>query len=134
MKIFICIFFLYILTANYGFSSDQLKKYNCNIKTSTNIKNLSPLEMSAPTIIDIIYDPLSRSVINFFLNQKSVINDFELISENSSLELIEIRRKGYGKTFSDDDIRNGLYFTLNLNNLNASLKKQFIRPVNYTCS
>ena len=134
MKIFICIFFLYILTANYGFSSDHLKKYNCNIKTSTNIKNLSPLEMSAPAIIDIIYDPLSRSVINFFLNQKSVINDFELISENSSLDFIEIRRKGYGKTFSDGDIRNGLYFKLNLNNLSASLKKQFIRPVNYTCS
>ena len=134
MKIFISIFLLYIMTANYGFSSDHLKKYNCNIKTSTNIKNLSPLEMSAPAKIDIIYDPLSKSVINFFWNQQSVINDFELISENSSLELIEIRRKGYGKTFSDDDIRNSLYFTLNLNNLSASLKKQFIRPVNYNCS
>ena len=133
MKIFICISFLSILTVNYGFSSGQLKKYNCNIKTSTNIKNLSPLEMSAPTIIDIIYDPLSKSLINYFWNQKSVINDFELISENSSLDFIEIRRKGYGKTFSDDDIRNGLYFTLNLNNLSARLKKQFIRPVNYIC-
>ena len=90
--------------------------------------------MSAPTIIDIIYDPLSMGLINYFWNKKSVINDFELLSKNSSLEFIEIGRKGYGKTFSDDDIRNGLYFTLNLKNLSASLKKQFIRPVNYICS
>jgi len=134
MKIFIYIFLLSILITNYGFSSNQLKKYNCSIKKSTNIKNISPLEMSAPTIIHIIYDPMSKSLINYYWDRKSVIKDFELVSKKSSLEFIEIGRKGYAKTLSSNDLRNSLYFKLNLKNLSASLKKQFIRPVNYDCS
>ncbi len=134
MKIFIYIFLLSILITNYGFSSNQIKKYNCSIKKSTNIKNISPLEMSAPTIIHIIYDPMSKSLINYYWNQISVIKDFELISKKSSLDFIEIGRKGYTKTLSSNDLRNGLYFKLNLKNLSAILKKQFIRPVNYNCS
>ena len=105
MKIFIYIFLFSILITNYGFSSNQLKKYNCSIKKSTNIKNISPLEMSAPTIIHIIYDPMSKSLINYYWNQKSVIKDFELISKKSSLDFIEIGRKGYTKTLSSNDLR-----------------------------
>ena len=134
MKIFICIFLISVLTTNYGFTSNQIKKYNCSIKKSTSIKNLSPLEMSAPTIIHIIYDPKSKSLINYYWDRKSVIKDFELVSKKSSLEFIEIGRKGYKKTLSDEDIRYGLYFKLQLNDLRANLKKQFIRPINYNCS
>ena len=97
------------------------------------MKNISPLEMSAPSIIKIIYNSKTNNLIDYIWNEKSVIDDFELISNNISSEFIEIGRKGYKKTLSDKDIRNGLYFKLNFKNFEANLKKQFIRPVNYTC-
>ena len=90
--------------------------------------------MSAPKIIKIIYDSKTNSLIDYLWNKKSVINDFELISGNINREFIEIGRKGYNKTLSSKDISNAIYFKLNLSNLSANLKKQFIRPVNYNCS
>ena len=90
--------------------------------------------MSAPKIIKIIYDSKTNSLIDYLWNKKSVINDFELISGNINREFIEIGRKGYNKTLASKDIRNAIYFKLNLSNLSANLKKQFIRPVNYNCS
>ena len=124
---------LFLLISNYTLSN-EIKNYNCNINLSTSIKNISPLEMSAPSEIKIIYNSKTNNLIDYIWNNKSVINDFELISKNPNLEFIEIRRKGYKKTLSDEDIRNGLYFKLQLNDLRANLKKQFVRPVNYNCS
>ena len=124
---------LFLLISNYTLSN-EIKNYNCNINLSTSIKNISPLEMSAPSEIKIIYNSKTNNLIDYIWNNKSVINDFELISKNLNLEFIEIRRKGYKKTLSDEDIRNGLYFKLQLNDLRANLKKQFVRPVNYNCS
>ncbi len=57
-----------------------------------------------------------------------------MISNNINSQFIEIKRKGFNKTLSDKDIRNGIFFKLNLNNFDANLNKQFIRPVNYQCS
>ena len=59
---------------------------------------------------------------------------FDLINKKNNSEFIEIGRKGFNKTLSDKDIRNGIFFKLNLNNFDANLNKQFIRPVNYQCS
>ena len=128
---FVLIFFF--LISNYCYSN-EIKNYNCNINLSTSIKNISPLEMSAPKKIKIIYNAETNNLIDYIWNNKSVINDFELISKNINLEFIEIGRKGYKKTLSDEDIRKGLYFKLHLNNLKANLKKQFVKPVNYNCS
>ena len=72
--------------------------------------------------------------IDYIWDEKSIIEDFELISNNINSQFIEIRRKGFKKTLSDKDIRNGIFFKLNLNNFDANLNKQFIRPVNYQCS
>ena len=127
------IFIFFFLISNYSFSK-QIKNFHCNINLSTSMKNISPLEMSAPSIIKIIYNSKTNNLIDYIWNEKSVIDDFELISKNLNLEFIEIRRKGYKKTLSDEDIRNGLYFKLQLNDLRANLKKQFVRPVNYNCS
>ena len=130
----LCIVFIFfLLISNYVYSND-IKIYNCNINLSTNIKNISPLEMSAPTEIKIVYNSKTNNLIDYIWNKKSVVDDFELISNNFNLEFIEIGRKGYKKTLSDEDIRNGLYFKLQLNELRANLKKQFVRPVNYNCS
>ena len=129
----LCIVFIFfVLISNYVYSN-EIKIYNCNINLSTNIKNISPLEMSAPTEIKIVYNSKTNNLIDYIWNKKSVVDDFELISNNFNLEFIEIGRKGYKKTLSDKDIRNGLYFKLNFKNLKANLKKQFMRPVNYTC-
>ena len=124
---------LFLLISNYTLSN-EIKNYNCNINLSTSIKNISPLEMSAPSEIKIIYNSKTNNLIDYIWNNKSVIDDFELITKNYNLEFIEIGRKGYKKTLSDKDIRNGLYFKLYLNDLRANLKKQFIRPINYNCS
>ena len=129
----LCIVFIFfLLISNYVYSN-EIKIYNCNINLSTNIKNISPLEMSAPTEIKIVYNSKTNNLIDYIWNKKSVVDDFELISNNINLEFIEIGRKGYKKTLSDEDIRNGLYFKLQLNELRANLKKQFVRPVNYNC-
>tara|TARA_B000000557_G_scaffold130122_1_gene105501 strand:- start:321 stop:725 length:405 start_codon:yes stop_codon:yes gene_type:complete len=129
----LCIVFIFfLLISNYVYSN-EIKIYNCNINLSTNIKNISPLEMSAPTEIKIVYNSKTNNLIDYIWNKKSVVDDFELISNNFNLEFIEIGRKGYKKTLSDEDIRNGLYFKLQLNELRANLKKQFVRPVNYNC-
>ena len=129
----LCIVFIFfLLISNYVYSND-IKIYNCNINLSTNIKNISPLEMSAPTEIKIVYNSKTNNLIDYIWNKISVVDDFELISNNFNLEFIEIGRKGYKKTLSDEDIRNGLYFKLQLNELRANLKKQFVRPVNYNC-
>ncbi len=126
------VFIFFLLNSNYIYSN-EIKIYNCNINLSTNIKNISPLEMSAPTEIKIVYNSKTNNLIDYIWNKKSVVDDFELISNNFNLEFIEIGRKGYKKTLSDEDIRNGLYFKLQLNELRANLKKQFVRPVNYNC-
>ena len=127
------VFIFFLLISNYVYSN-EIKIYNCNINLSTNIKNISPLEMSAPAEIKIIYNSKTNNLIDYIWNKKSVVDDFELISNNINLEFIEIGRKGYKKTLSDEDIRNGLYFKLQLNELRANLKKQFVKPVNYNCS
>ena len=126
------VFIFFLLISNYVYSN-EIKIYNCNINLSTNIKNISPLEMSAPTEIKIVYNSKTNNLIDYIWNKKSVVDDFELISNNFNLEFIEIGRKGYKKTLTDEDIRNGLYFKLQLNELRANLKKQFVRPVNYNC-
>ena len=90
--------------------------------------------MSAPKRIQLTYNSKTNNLIDYIWNDNSVIDDFELISNNQNLEFIEIGRKGYKKTLSNEDIRNGLYFKLQLNDLRANLKKQFVRPVNYNCS
>ena len=133
MKILIYSFFFFYFISNHAYSSSEIKSYNCNIKKSTSIKNISPLEMSAPAEINIVYNLKTNNLIDYIWNKKSVVDDFELISNNINLEFIEIGRKGYKKTLSDEDIRNGLYLELQLNELRAILKKQFIRPVNYNC-
>ena len=126
------VFIIFLLISN-NIYSNEIKIYNCNINLSTNIKNISPLEMSAPAEINIVYNLKTNNLIDYIWNKKSVVDDFELISNNINLEFIEIGRKGYKKTLSDEDIRNGLYLELQLNELRAILKKQFIRPVNYNC-
>ena len=133
MKIYISLIFIVsILASNYSFSN-EIKNFNCNITLSTSIKSISPLEMSAPSEIQIIYNTETKNLIDYIWNKKSVVNDFELISNNINSHFIEIGRKGYKKTLSDKDIRNGLYFKLYFKDLNGYLKKQFVRPVNYKC-
>ena len=133
MRTYLSIVFIFLLLISNYIYSNEIKIYNCNINLSTNIKNISPLEMSAPAEIKIIYNSKTNNLIDYIWNNKSVVDDFELISNNFNLEFIEIGRKGYKKTLSDEDIRNGLYFKLQLNELRANLKKQFVRPVNYNC-
>ena len=133
MKIFF-LFLLLISFNNYSYASNHVKKYECNIILSSSIKNISPLEMSAPKRIQLTYNSKTNNLIDYIWNDNSVVDDFELISNNQNLEFIEIGRKGYKKTLSNGDIRNGLYFKLQLNDLRANLKKQFVRPVNYNCS
>ena len=110
------VFILFLLIPN-SIHSNEIKNYNCNINLTTSIKNISPLEMSAPAKIKIIYNAEANYLIDYIWNNKSVIDDFELISKNLNLEFIEIGRKGYKKTLSNKDIRNGLYFKLQLNDL-----------------
>ena len=134
MKTYLSFIFIFFLLISSYIHSNEIKNYNCNINLSTSIKNISPLEMSAPSKIKIIYNAKTNILLDYIWNNKSVVDDFELISNNLNLKFIEIGRKGYKKTLSDEDIRNGLYFKLKLKDLRANLKKQFIKPVNYNCS
>ena len=122
-----------LLISNYVYAN-QIKNFNCNIHLSTSIKNISPLEMSAPSEIKIIYNLNTNNLIDYFWDKKSLINNSELVSTNMHSKFIKITKKGYKNTLSDEDIRNGISFKLNLKNLEAYLKKQFIRPVTYKCS
>ncbi len=122
-----------LLISNYVYGN-QIKNFNCNIHLSTSIKNISPLEMSAPAEIKIIYNLNTNNLIDYFWDKKSIINNSELVSTNIHSKFIKITQKGYKNTLSDEDIRNGISFKLNLKNLEAYLKKQFIRPVSYKCS
>ena len=128
-----CVFLSTLLFSNYITASD-VKNIICSIKLSTSIKNISPLELSAPSKIKIIFNENTNNLIDYIWDQNSIIEDFELISNNVNSQFIEIRRKGFNKTLSDKNIRNGIFFKLNLNNFDANLNKQFIRPVNYQCS
>ena len=128
-----CVFLSMLLFSNYITASD-VKNIICSIKLSTSIKNISPLELSAPSMIKIIFNENTNNLIDYIWDQNSIIEDFELISNNINSQFIEIGRKGFNKTLSDKDIRNGIFFKLNLNNFDANLNKQFIRPVNYQCS
>ena len=122
-----------LLFSNYITASD-VKNIICSIKLSTSIKNISPLELSAPSKIKIIFNENTNNLIDYIWDENSIIEDFELISNNVNSQFIEIRRKGFNKTLSDKDIRNGIFFKFNLSNFEANLNKQFIRPVNYQCS
>ena len=122
-----------LLISNYVYGN-QIKNFNCNIHLSTSIKNISPLEMSAPTEIKIIYNLNTNNLIDYFWDKKSIINNSELVSTNIHSKFIKITQKGYKNTLSDEDIRNGISFKLNLKNHEAYLKKQFIRPVFYKCT
>ena len=128
-----CVFLFMLLFSNYITASD-VKNIICSIKLSTSIKNISPLELSAPSKIKIIFNENTNNLIDYIWDEKSIIEDFELISNNINSQFIEIRRKGFNKSLSDKDIRNGVFFKFNLSNFEANLNKQFIRPVNYQCS
>ena len=122
-----------LLFSNY-ITANEVKNIICSIKLSTSIKNISPLELSAPSKIKIIFNENTNNLIDYIWDEKSIIEDFELISNNVNSQFIEIRRKGFKKSLSDKDIRNGIFFKFNLSNFEANLNKQFIRPVNYQCS
>ena len=134
MNIFKNFGILVILLVSNNVNGNQIKDFNCNINLSTSIKNISPLEMSAPLEIKIIYNLETNNLIDYFWDKKSIIDNSELVSNNIHSQFIEITRKGYKSTLLDQDIRNGISFKLNLENLGAYLKKQFIRPVTYQCS
>ena len=127
-----CVFLSMLLFSNYITASD-VKNIICSIKLSTSIKNISPLELSAPSKIKIIFNENTNNLIDYIWDENSIIEDFELISNNVNSQFIEIRRKGFKKSLSDKDIRNGIFFKFNLSNFEANLNKQFIRPVNYQC-
>ena len=127
-----CVFLSMLLFSNYITASD-VKNITCSIKLSTSIKNISPLELSAPSKIKIIFNENTNNLIDYIWDENSIIEDFELISNNVNSQFIEIRRKGFKKSLSDKDIRNGIFFKFNLSNFEANLNKQFIRPVNYQC-
>ena len=128
-----CVFLSMLLFSNY-ITANEVKNIICSIKLSTSIKNISPLELSAPSKIKIIFNENTNNLIDYIWDEKSIIEDFELISNNVNSQFIEIRRKGFNKSLSDKDIRNGIFFKFNLSNFEANLNKQFIRPVNYQCS
>ena len=104
MKIFF-LFLLLISFNNYSYASNHVKKYECNIILSSSIKNISPLEMSAPKRIQLTYNSKTNNLIDYIWDEKSIIEDFELISNNINSQFIEIGRKGFNKTLSDKDIR-----------------------------
>ena len=128
-----CVFLSMLLFSNY-ITANEVKNIICSIKLSTSIKNISPLELSAPSKIKIIFNENTNNLIDYIWDENSIIEDFELISNNVNSQFIEIRRKGFNKSLSDKDIRNGIFFKFNLSNFEANLNKQFIRPVNYQCS
>ena len=128
-----CVFLSMLLFSNY-ITANEVKNIICSIKLSTSIKNIAPLELSAPSKIKIIFNENTNNLIDYIWDENSIIEDFELISNNVNSQFIEIRRKGFNKSLSDKDIRNGIFFKFNLSNFEANLNKQFIRPVNYQCS
>ena len=128
-----CVFLSMLLFSNY-INASEVKNIICSVKLSTSIKNISPLELSAPSKIKIIFNENTNNLIDYIWDENSIIEDFELISNNVNSQFIEIRRKGFNKSLSDKDIRNGIFFKFNLSNFEANLNKQFIRPVNYQCS
>ena len=128
-----CVFLSMLLFSNY-ITANEVKNIICSIKLSTSIKNISPLELSAPSKIKIIFNENTNNLIDYIWDENSIIEDFELISNNVNSQFIEIRRKGFNKSLSDKDIRNGIFFKFNLSNFEANLNKQFIRPINYQCS
>ena len=135
MKITFSVIFIFLLSIpTYCYSLDNIRYFSCKIELSTSIKIISPLEMSAPKNIKVKLDLEKNNLVDYLWNYKSVINDFELDNNNIDPEYVEIKRKGYKKTLSEKDIRNGLYFKIYLENLSAKLSKQFIKPVNYSCS
>tara|TARA_B100001057_G_C22846913_1_gene949426 strand:- start:2637 stop:2909 length:273 start_codon:yes stop_codon:yes gene_type:complete len=89
--------------------------------------------MTAPREIKIIYNTRTNQLVDYIWNKKSVLEDFELINTNENNKFMEIKKKGFEKKLSDSDIRNGIYFKVNINNLKANLRKMFVRPVNYKC-
>ena len=135
MKITFSVIFIFLLSIpTYCYSLDNIRYFSCKIELSTSIKIISPLEMSAPKIIKVKLDLEKNDLIDYIWNYKSVINDFELDNNNINSEYVEIKRKGYKKTLSEKDIRNGLYFKIYLESSKAKLSKQFIKPINYICS
>ena len=135
MKIVISIIIIFLVSiTKYCYSLDNIRNFNCKIELSTSIKIISPLEMSAPKNIKVKLDLEKNNLVDYVWNYKSVINDFELDNNNINPEYVEIKRKGYKKTLAEKDIRNGLYFKIYLESLKANLSKQFIKPVNYSCS
>ena len=58
------VFILFLLISHYT-SSNEIKNYNCNINLTTSIKNISPLEMSAPAKIKIIYNEEANHLIDY---------------------------------------------------------------------
>ena len=91
-KSFVLIIVLLISNYVYG---NQIKNFNCNINLSTSIKNISPLEMSAPSEIKIIYDLDTNNLIDYFWDKKSIIDNSELASTNIHSKFIKITRKWY---------------------------------------
>ena len=67
-----------LLFSNYSTAS-HVKNIICSIKLSTSIKNISPLEISAPSKIKIIYNENTNNLIDYIWDEKSIIEDFELI-------------------------------------------------------
>ena len=131
LKNLILIFVLFY--SNYSFSLNHIQNYNCILNLSTNIKNISPLEMSAPRSIKISYNSKNNNLINYIWDNKSVIKDFELIN-NVNSEFIEIARKGFKKNLLSQNVRNGIFLKLYLNKQSANLNKQFIKPIKYQCT
>ena len=87
-----CVLIISFFITNYCYSN-EIKNYNCNINLSTNIKNISPLEMSAPKLIKVIYNSETNKLIDYIWNNKSVVDNFELVQNNNNFDFIEIGRK-----------------------------------------
>ena len=60
-------FILLLLISNYSYSND-IKNHKCNMNLSTSIKNISPLEMSAPLEIEVIYNTKTNNLIDYIWN------------------------------------------------------------------
>ena len=94
-----CVFLSMLLFSNY-ITANEVKNIICSIKLSTSIKNISPLELSAPSKIKIIFNENTNNLIDYIWDENSIIEDFELISNNVNSQFIEIRRKGFKKSLS----------------------------------
>ena len=76
MRTYLSIVFIFLLLISNYIYSNEIKIYNCNINLSTNIKNISPLEMSAPAEIKIVYNLKTNNLIDYIWNKKSVVDRF----------------------------------------------------------